>query len=243
MIRARLRVLLLIVAALVGAAAMAYALGNRSPADPASRAPARRPPLLLLTSLPLMFGEDFSIEGNRSPVIEALEKRYRVAPISVTDRAELKKGRLLLMAHPLAQPADDLVALDRWVRDGGRLLLLADPMLEWPSERPLGDRLRPPPMFMDTGLLAHWGLRLDAPDQRGPIVRELGGEDVLTASPGSLFGRCNISKDRLVANCRVGKGRATVVADADVLDIEHLDDRAEHNLDAVLAELARLERS
>ena len=243
MTRAPPRVVLLIVVALLGAAAMAYALGNRSTEDVASRPPARRPPLLLLTTLPLMFGEDFSLEGSRSPVIEALEKRYRVAPISVTDRAELKKGRLLLMAHPLAQPAEDLVALDRWVRDGGRLLLLADPMLEWLSERPLGDRLRPPPIFMDTGLLAHWGLRLDAPDQRGPVVRELGGEDVLTASPGSLFGRCNISKDRLVAHCRVGRGRATIVADADVLDIEHLDDRAERNLDAVLVELARLERS
>ena len=62
------------------------------------------------------------------------------------------------MAQPLAQPAEDLVALDDWVRGGGRVLLLADPMLEWPSKRPLGDPLRPPPMFMDTGLLAHWGL-------------------------------------------------------------------------------------
>ena len=72
------------------------------------------------------------------------------------------------MAHPLAQTAENLVALDAWVRGGGRVLLLADPMLEWPSKRPLGDPLRPPPMFMDTGLLAHWGLRLDAPDERGP---------------------------------------------------------------------------
>ena len=61
------------------------------------------------------------------------------------------------MAHPLAQTAENLVALDQWVRGGGRVLLLADPMLEWPSERPLGDPLRPPPMFMDTGLLAPLG--------------------------------------------------------------------------------------
>ena len=189
-----------------------------------------------------MFGESFSLE-NGSPALEALETGYRVIPISVTDTAELAKGRLLLMAHPLAQRADDLVALDDWVHGGGRVLLLADPMLEWPSERPLGDRLRPPTMFMDTGLLAHWGLRLDAPDERGPAVRALGGYDVLTASPGSLSGRCEISSDRLVAHCSVGKGAATIVADADLLDVQQLDGPTQNNLDSVLAELARLERS
>ena len=68
-----------------------------------------------------------------------------------------------------------LVELDQWVRGGGRLLLLADPMLEWPSERPLGDRLRPPPAFADTGLLAHWGLRLERPDSAEPVERTIAG--------------------------------------------------------------------
>jgi len=146
------------------------------------------------------------------------------------------------MAHPLAQPAEDLVELDRWVRRGGRVLLLADPMLEWPSKRPLGDSLRLPPMFMDTGLLAHWGLRLDAPDERGPASRKLGGFDVLTVSPGLLFGSCSIASDRLVAHCRIGKGAATVVADADLLDVARVGSRGAHNLDGVLEELARLEK-
>jgi hypothetical protein len=242
MTRARLRVLL-IVAVLIGAAAIAYALGTRSPEAPSPRPPAQRPPLLLLTSLPLVFGEEFSLESGGSPALKALETRYRIVPISVTSPAELSKGRLFLMAHPLAQPAEDLVALDQWVRRGGRVLLLADPMLEWPSKRPLGDPLRPPPMFMDTGLLAHWGLRLDAPDERGPALRELGGYDVLTASPGSLFGKCAISSDRLVAHCSIGKGKATIVADADVLDVQNLDGPTRHNLESVQGELARLEHS
>ena len=236
---ARLRAMLLIAAALIGAAALALVM---RPQGPAARPAGERPTLLLLTSLPLVFGEGFSLEGGGSPALEALEKRYRVVPISVTDAAALSKSRLLLMAHPLAQPAEDLVAMDRWVRGGGRVLLLADPMLEWPSSRPLGDPLRPPPMFTDTGLLAHWGLRLDAPDERGPKALKLGGYEVLTASPGLLFGKCDISDDRLVARCRLGKGRATIVADADVLDVEHLDGPTLHNLDAVLAELANLER-
>ena len=146
------------------------------------------------------------------------------------------------VAHPLAQSAENLVVLDDWVRSGGRVLLLADPMLEWPSKRPLGDPLRPPPMFMDTGLLAHWGLRLDPPDERGPAPRKLGGYDILTVSPGGLAGRCSISADRLVARCRIGKGEASVVADADLLDIDQLGPRAAHNLDGLIAELASLER-
>ena len=237
---ARRRAMVLVIAVVV-AAVLVFAVLNRSPGAPRARPPGERPTLLLLTSLPLMFGEDFSLQGGGSPALKALETRYRVVPISVTDPAELTKGRLMLMAHPLAQPAQDLVALDQWVRGGGRVLLLADPLLEWPSKRPLGDPLRPPPMFMDTGLLLHWGLRLDAPDERGPKPAKLGGYDIRTVSPGLLSGRCTIGTDRLVAHCRIGKGRATIVADADWLDVEHLDG-AGHNLDALLSELAKLEQ-
>ena len=232
---ARRRALLFVVFAAIAAAGLALAVSRHR-----SAAPSERPTLLLLTSLPLVFGEEFSLQGGGSPALTALRARYRVVPISVTDPTELAKGRLLLMAHPRAQPAEDLVALDDWVRNGGRLLL-ADPMLEWPSERPLGDPLRPPAMFMDTGLLAHWGLRLDAPDKRGPKPAKLGGYDVLTVSPGQLAGDCAISSDRLVAHCRIGKGQATIVADADLLDVPDLGGGARHNLDAVLSELSSLE--
>lgn len=240
MTRQRRVALVVLLLVLVAAGALAFAMSGRQ-AKPA-RAPAERPTLLLLTSLPLVFGEDFSLRARGSSALKALEARYRVVPISVSSSSDLARGRLLLMAHPLAQTPEDLVALDAWVRKGGRVLLLADPMLEWPSKRPLGDPLRAPPMFMDTGLLGHWGLRLDAPDERGPAVRKLGGYDVVTASPGMLFGKCAISSDRLVARCAPGKGKSTVVADADVLDVETLDGPTQHNLDAVVSELSALER-
>ena len=151
----------------------ALAAIRRQPARTRPTPGGERPTLLLLTSLPLMFGEDFSLERRR---LAARSRRCERATKSCRSasptRSELAKGRLLLMAQPLAQTAENLVALDDWVRGGGRVLLLADPMLEWPSERPLGDPLRPPPMFADTGLLAHWGLRLDAPDERGPAARD-----------------------------------------------------------------------
>lgn len=238
---ARGRVLLTAIVAMFAVLAIVVVARRDATKPMPSRPQGQRPTLLLLTSLPLVFGEDFSLRQNGSPALKALETRYRVEPISVTDPTELAKGGLLLMAHPLAQPAEDLVALDKWVRSGGRLLLLADPMLEWPSERAPGDPLRPPPMFADTGLLAHWGLRLDAPDERGPRTQKLGSYDVTTVSPGKLFGSCRIAPDRLVAQCRIGKGRATVVADADLLDADRLGPGASHNLDGVLGELAELE--
>ena len=235
---ARLRVLLALAVVLLGAAALALA-GRKGP----SRAPAERPTLMLLTSLPIVFGEQFSIEGGGSRALQALETRYRVQPISVTSPAELGRERLLLMAHPLAQTADNLVALDAWVRDGGRVLLLADPMLEWPSSRPLGDPLRPAPMFSDTGLLARWGLRLDTPEAPGAKTRMLAGLEVLTASPGTLHGRCRIASNRLMADCAVGEGRVIVVADADFIGVEQLDRPAGRNLDALLALLGELTRT
>ena len=61
-------------------------------------------------------------------------------------------------------------------------------------------------------------------------------------SPGSIEGGCGISNDGLVARCRIGRGRATVIADADLLNVEQLGILGEDNLDALLAELAELER-
>jgi hypothetical protein len=238
MTRAQARALILVALVIAVAVSVAFA-GSR----PQPSAGSRRPTLLLLTSLPLLFSEDFSLEGHGAPALKALQAHYRVTPISTTAAGELAKGGLLLIAQPQAQSPENLVTLDQWVRRGGRLLLLADPMLEWPSKLPLGDPTRPPPMFVDTGLLGHWGLTLDAPDERGPALRELGHYRVLTVSPGALYGQCAISRDRLVAECRVGSGEAVVVADADLLDVNRLGRGASHNLDAVLGVLARLEQT
>lgn len=197
--------------------------------------------LLLLTALPIVFPETFGLQGGGSAALSALQERYRVVSISVADAASLKRGRLLFMAHAFAQPAGALVDLDAWVRSGGAVVLLADPMVEWDSQRPLGHSLRPPPMFADTGLLARWGLRLEAPDNRGPAERRLGGRRVLTISPGALSGKCSVSADRLVARCRIEKGRATIIADADFLDVERLPGPKDENLGALLEELANME--
>lgn len=247
--RARLRALGLLMIAAIAAAAIALWARQRVEPALAERPVAERPVLKLLTGLPLMFGDEFSLAAAGSPALAALQQRYRVKPISTGAAAELKGARLLLMAQPSAQKAEDLVAIDQWVRSGGRVLLLADPSLNWPSKHPLGDPLRPPPMFADTGLLAHWGLRLDAPEIDGPQQLRIGNVEVLTGSPGTLVATalgCEVELGGLVARCRIGRGQATIIADADFLDIgrpEGLDGPTEHNLLALVGQLALLERA
>lgn len=225
-------------------AAPAGVSAEDAPRNEAANA-AVRPGVALLTSLPLVLAESFSLEPARHPLTDALERRFTLTLVDGPEK--LAPGGLLLAIQPQALTAERLVALDRWVREGGRILLLADPRLTWESERPLGDVGRPPVAFPDTGLLTRWGLRLDAPDETGPSVRTLAGGKVLSASPGSLHAlpgsTCDISGDRFVARCAIGRGRAIVVADADLVQAgvpSGLDGPTERNHEALLAELGAL---
>ena len=224
-----------------GIAAAFLLLASCRQAPVPARAETARPELFLLTALPIAWGEAFGLDPPRSPVMAALGRYYRVKLIDLP--SQLPKGALLLAAQPRALPAEELVKLDQWVRDGGRLLLLADPMLEWPSNLPLGDPRRAPMAFADTGLLQHWGLRLDAPEQRGPVESRLAGRAVLTASPGSLAieGTACTPLDGLVADCHIGRGHAIVIADADFLNVGS-DARGDGNLPALESQLAALSR-
>lgn len=232
-----------------GCAALLALLTLACREQPAAPQPGGRdagmPDLALLTSLPMAFGEGFTLDAPAHPALRRLEGDFTVRPVD--GPGDLPRAALLLAAQPQALTAERLVALDRWVREGGRLLLLADPRLVWEGQRPLGDPLRAPHAFPDTGLLAHWGLRLEAPTEEGPSLRQLGGMKVLTGSPGALFvqkgSTCQISRDRLVARCVLGKGRAVVVADADFVQAGvpgGLDGPTERNHDALAAELRAL---
>jgi hypothetical protein len=207
----------LLVAALV-------VLGRGQPA--ANHATAARPRIALLTSLPLLFGESFALDLPPNAAVERVTQKVEMVPIAIADRASLAGFSTLLMAHPRAQPAAVLVELDAWVRGGGRAVVLADPVLEWQSARLPGDPLRPPPDFADTGLLAHWGLRLGVDEA---------GEGVLRATSGS----CRVSDRALVAHCRVGAGSVRVIADADFL--MGVGDDAPRRLSLLVAQLTASE--
>jgi hypothetical protein len=214
-------------------------------ATPAKAPAGSKPELFLLTPLPLVWSEQFGLDQPGSPALKALEPDYKVTPVDLP--SEVPEDGLLLAAQPRAMPAEELVKLDKWVRRGGRLLLLADPMLDWPSELPLGAPGRAPIAFPDTGLLRHWGLRLDAPDERGPRQLTLDGQPVLTGSPGTLVrlgGNCTIADHGLLARCRLGKGRATIIADADFLNLGPggLDGPTDQNLPALVSQVKLLSR-
>ena len=221
----------------------ALLLASCREATPAKAPDQGEPALHLLTPLPIVWSESFGLDQPGSPALQALEQRYRVTAADLP--SQVPAGALLLAAQPRALPAEELVALDKWVRRGGRLLLLADPALDWPSERPLGDPRRAPAAFPDTGLLRHWGLRLEAPDERGPKQLDLNGTAILTGSPGTLertAGTCEVAPNGLAARCQIGKGQAVIIADADFLNLGPggLDGPTEPNLPALLSQLASL---
>ena len=95
-----------VIVALIVLAAVAF---GRQRTAVEGRPEDQRPRLMLLTSLPLVFGDDFGLQNGGSAALSALEGRYTVVPINSADRRELSQGRLLLMAHPLAQTAEDLM--------------------------------------------------------------------------------------------------------------------------------------
>lgn len=204
------------------------------PEQSASKTPAS---LTVITGLPLFFAEGFTLDSPRHPVLARLDRHFSVVP---TDGPEgLARGGLLLAAQPRAMTAARLVALDRWIRDGGRMLLLADPQLDWPSTLPLGDKMRPPRAFADTGLLTHWGLSLDPPGKTGPTEGRLGGQPVALSSPGNLLASpaspCTVDDAGLVAHCQIGRGRVTIVADSDWIAA-----KPSGPIDSLVGELKRL---
>ena len=174
-------------------------------------------------------------------------------PVLALDRIasgdpSLARVRLLVMAQPRPLAPAESVALDRWLRKGGRLLLFADPLHTGESRFTLGDKRRPQDIVMLAPLLAHWGLTLDfdadqPPGERQARVLEtalpVNMPGVLVAARGR--GKCRPDEAGLSAVCRIGKGRAIIIADAALFDHSDGDSAAQMAaLRALLAQLAAL---
>ncbi|MFM5905973.1 MAG: ABC transporter, partial [Novosphingobium sp.] len=130
---------------------------------------------------------------------------------------------LAVLIQPRALGPEEFVALDKWVRGGGRLVLFADPMLHVHSSYPLGDKRRPQAIAMVDPLLAHWGLELhydeDQPDEDRTVTVD--GISVQVMLPGTLRStgrKCRVTGGGIMALCRIGKGQAVIFADADMFD-------------------------
>ena len=191
-----------------------------------ARAVSQKPSLLLFSGLPLVWGETgpFDPDSRPAAAYRALQQEYDVRPIDFVDGRALRGARLMLVAQPRALAPEELVALDGWVRSGGRALILIDPVLGWPSELPLGDPRRPPPVNQLLPLLDHWGVSLEpAPSDRLTIDYFRDGGDLrrlALESPGRFHvsGReCRLGSRPWLARCTLGAGHALLVADADLL--------------------------
>jgi len=193
-----------------------------------------KPVIGLLTSLPLVWGEGDPksvLEGQSepAPVYRRLEERYVVRPMDQLTRIDDVRPDIILLAQPAALAPADLVALDNWIRRGGKALILADPALQWESSLPLGDRRRPLFTSMLSPLFAHWGVELVLPmdDPRAQTEYNIDGFSLLTAVPGEfrLLGgksdaqtHCVLAARGLLVDCRIAQGRVIAIADADWLD-------------------------
>jgi len=220
----------LVLAAVLCATALAPALASAWRSMDGSRG--IRPVLGVMSGLPLQgipLGAAQGVPaaeaiGMRSPLWQGLEAGFRPRALDALDETGLQGLTALLLIQPRRLAPMELVALDGWVRGGGRLVVLADPLLHWADARPLGHPARAPLTSLLDPLLTHWGLRLEPAEMTGagsaPERRRLAGGGMIQLLGASRFvvsenGGCGLQDDGLIARCRLGHGSAVLIADAD----------------------------
>lgn len=203
----------------------------------------------LFTSLPILWTEaaalDELVDTKDEPhwARAVLEDRGTVVPFDTL--LHVANVDMLVIAQPRPLTPEENVALDAWLRGGGKLLLFADPMLTEDSAFSLGDRRRPQDVVLISPILARWGLALRFDDEQPLGERESAGELLPVNLPGefTLVGgghdtACAIGQNSLIARCRVGKGRVILVADAALLEREAASDSRISALGRLLDEAA-----
>ena len=205
----------------------------------AEEVPAREP-LGLMGTIPIYWGESDGpgdILGGKGEAHWArteLEKDWDLRPVSYLSAEALAPLESLLLAQPRALSGEENVALDAWVRAGGHLLLFVDPLMTGHSRFAIGDRRRPQDVAMLSPILGHWGLRLELDEgvESGRSLTDASGIALPVDIPGRFAlvegeGSCALSTTAVLAHCRIGRGRATILADAAVLDMDPQDESSE----------------
>lgn len=182
----------------------------------------------VLTGLPLRWSGEADmaaiIAGQRAddPALARLEATGPLRLVdSLVDRGPPPGGTLLL-AHPRALAPQELVAIDSFVRGGGKAVILADALSGWPAAHPIGDPRNPPVTSLLTPLLDHWGVTLAAANPDAPmlVAADVDTARLRLASAGRferLPAGCRAYADRHVARCPIGTGEVWLVGDADLL--------------------------
>lgn len=191
-------------------------------------ASAGAPAVTILTGLPLRWSASPSIAAmiaagtNDDPALARLAAAGPVLLVdSLADHVP-PPGGALLIAHPRALAPQELVAMDAFVRGGGRAVVLADALSGWPARHPLGDPRNAPVTSLLTPLLDHWGVTLGAAPtgESKALPADIDGARLRLFSAGRfdrLPQQCRAYADRRVVQCRIGQGEAWLIGDADLL--------------------------
>ena len=190
------------------------------------------PELGLMGTIPIYLGESDGLgqllagEGTSHWARAQLEADFSLSPLDTLSAESLRGLDYLLLAQPRALSPAENVALDTWVREGGRLLLFADLMLTGESRFAIGDRRRPQDVILLSPILAHWGLDLqfDMDQAAGFTVVSAPGASIPVNLPGTFEategeGDCAMMAGTVAARCEIGKGSVVVLADAAMLDL------------------------
>ncbi len=219
---------------------------------------ARAEPLGLMTSMPLYW----PITSDMSEIINGTAERpwqsaafshdHEVLPLDslapvpalspgMPDRNPIADLERLAVIQPRGLSPQDNVALDKWVRDGGRLLLVLDPQLTGHYAVPLGDPRLPTYAALIPPVVERWGLEVVFDDQQAEqraVSMPFADEPFELALAGEVRLRsedidCELSGERTLAQCKVGEGRVTLLADAAIFeDGAHLHGDRERHADA-----------
>ncbi len=186
------------------------------------------PPATMLTGLPLRWSEGRNLSEMLAAGLSedpALGRIEAAGPVHLVDSlidSPPPPGGALLLAHPRALAPGELVAIDGFVRGGGRAVILADALTGWPMRYPIGDPRNPPVTSLLTPLLDHWGVTLGAASaaDRHIIPVDIDGARLRLSTAGRfgpLPATCRAYADRRVVRCRIGRGEVWLVGDADLL--------------------------
>ena len=250
--KANIFTLLVSLAALMGGAGWAWhesqkiccAFPDEPGPDQQEAIPFERPTLGLMTSLPLYWplGADIAdlVGGGEVPwQRSALARSHELvlldtlSPIAglTPDTAEtdpLAEIEYLAIIQPRGLSPSDNVALDAWVRAGGRLLLVLDPQLTGEYELPLGDPRRPNDIALNYPVLARWGLRGDFSGEQTEIryaelpstaIPVLMAQEIEIDEASRSGQNCSTDPTRLIAQClAIGEGAVTLLGDAAIFE-------------------------
>lgn len=216
-------------------------------AAPAQQPAAEEPPAIgLMSSLPLYWPADAALADIAAGTAavpwqrRAIETRYRIVPLdTLSPIPALSPGapetdplagleRLAVIQPRGLSPADN-VALDNWVRGGGRLLMVLDPALTGDYAAPLGDPRRPVDSALIPPVVERWGLAIGF-----PLDKPDAGDAGLVALLPAAANACT-QPAAAIAVCRIGKGEVTLIADAALFEHPELAGEGGEEIASVLA--------